>query len=114
MQDQHDILNDILTGISKMWIWIAMILSGVVAKISFDVLSGRKLSFIQWCAVIGISVFGGYMMGTWCDSNGWEKQGRWLVPMATLFSEKLFIYIMDNYERIGDHILLFFTKKRND
>jgi hypothetical protein len=106
MEEKHYILNEFMAFLSKSSVWIITILSGVIAKISFDVLGGRRLSFVQWCAVVGISVFGGYMMGTYCDSNGWEKQGRWMVPLATLFSEKIIMWCMNNYDPILRYIFL--------
>jgi hypothetical protein len=91
--------------------WIASIIVGILAKVSTEILMKRKLSFIQWLAIVGVSVFFGYLSAVWCDSSGWVEQGKYIVPLVTLMGEKIMIYLTTNYRRIGDAILSIFTKK---
>jgi hypothetical protein len=103
--------HEIMEFITRAWAWIGSVMVGVIAKISTEVLMKRKLSFVQWLGIIGVSVFFGYLSAVWCDNKGWEEQGRYIVPLCTLMGEKITIYISANYRRIGDAILSIFTKK---
>lgn len=103
--------NEVAEFISRSWAWAASICVGVVAKISTELLMKRKLTFMQWIAIVGVSVFFGYLASVWCGSSGWEVQGRYIVPLVTLMGEKIMIYLTSNYRRILDNILSIFTKK---
>lgn len=107
-----DVLSDFITLLTKGWVYIAGVAAGVVAKVSTELLMKRKLSFMQWLAIVGVSVFFGYLSAVWCDGNGWQTQGRYIVPLCTLMGEKIMIYLSANYRRIGDAILSIFTKKQ--
>lgn len=67
---------------------------------------------VQWIGIMGVSIFGGYMMAAWCHNKGWLEQSCYLVPLATLFSEKVMIYITTNYRAIIDRIVDAFFKKK--
>lgn len=107
--DNHG--HEVAEFISRSWAWAASICVGVVAKISTEILMKRKLTFIQWIAIVGVSVFFGYLASVWCGSNNWEVQGRYVVPLVTLMGEKIMIYLTTNYRRILDTTLSIFTKK---
>jgi len=92
--------------------WILAIGIGIIAKISTELMMKRKVSFIQWIAIVGISIFFGYLSAVWCDQNGWVSQGRYIVPVVTLMGEKIVIYMAANYQRIGDALLSIFTKNK--
>lgn len=100
--------------LSKTWIWLVTIMGGIAAKVSLDVLNGKKMSFMERLAVIGISFFGGYLAAVYCDSNGMQEQGKWIVPLATLFSETIIMWVVKNHKRIFFQILGVFTKGSND
>jgi len=104
--------NELIEFITRAWAYIGSVMVGVIAKISTEVLMKRKLSFIQWLAIVGVSVFFGYLSAVWCDNRGWEEQAKYIVPLATLMGEKIMIYLSANYRRIGDAILSIFTKKQ--
>lgn len=97
--------------LTKSGVWIVTILGGVAAKISLDVLNGKKMSFTERLAVIGISFFGGYLTAVYCESNNMSDQGKWMVPLATLFSETIIMWIVKNHKRIFFQILTVFTNK---
>lgn len=97
--------------LTKSGVWIVTILGWVAAKISLDVLNGKKMSFTERLAVIGISFFGGYLTAVYCESNNMSDQGKWMVPLATLFSETIIMWIVKNHKRIFFQILTVFTNK---
>ena len=104
--------NEIIEFFSRSWGYIASILAGVLAKVSTEILMKRKLSFIQWIAIVGISVFFGGLSALWCDSYHVSDHARYTIPpLCTLRGEKIMIYVTSTYKRIGDAILSIFTKK---
>lgn len=103
--------NELTEFFTRCAAWIASIIVGILAKVSTEILMRRRLTFIQWLAIVGVSVFFGYLAAVWCDSNGWQNQGKYLVPLVTLMGEKIMIYLAANYGRVGDHILSIFIKK---
>lgn len=114
MDEKNYLAHEIMAFISKSGMWIVTIVSGVVAKISLDVINGRKMTAVQRLAVTGISFFGGYLTAIYCTSNGMDEQGKWMVPLATLFSETVIMWVVNNHKRIFFHLLSFFTKSNND
>lgn len=103
--------NEIAEFFTRCAAWIASIVVGILAKVSTEILMKRRLTFIQWLAIVGVSVFFGYIAAVWCDSNGFVEQGKYIVPLITLMGEKIMIYLAANYRRIGDAILSIFSKK---
>lgn len=97
--------NEITESIVKASAWIAGIVVGLLAKISTEVLMKRKLSFLQWIAIVGISVSFGYVTSIFCHNNDLEKQGMYIVPMMTLMGEKVVIFLAANYKRILNRIV---------
>lgn len=104
-----DAFADFLSNVQN---WVFGIVLGTMGKISYMLYMKRTLTVIQWVAVIGLSVFSGYMTSIYCENNGFSVEASWTVPMATLMGEKLFIYIMANYKRIFTGILSFFMPKK--
>ena len=84
---------------------------GLVAKISYDLYMKRTLTFLQWCAVISLSVCCGYVTSAYCMSSGHQDLAQVLVPLATLFGEKVVVYFMENYKTIFGVILSMFKRK---
>lgn len=101
------------TLLVKATTWVGTVLSATAAKISTDILMGRKLSFIGWMAVIIISVFWGWLAGLICahrDVDG--AQASAIISLAALLGEKLSIYITINYKEIFGRILSVITPKK--
>jgi hypothetical protein len=111
MHEKHYLINEFAAFMAKTWIWIVTIMGGIVAKVSLDVLNGKRMSFTQRLAVIGISFFGGYLTAVYCESNNMSEQGKWMVPLATLFSETIIMWVVNNHKRIFFQILGVFTNK---
>lgn len=84
---------------------------GLVAKVSYDVYMKRTLTLMQWFAVISLSVFCGYITSAYCISCGRTELAQVLVPLATLFGEKVIMYIMENYKQILGGIIAIFKRK---
>jgi hypothetical protein len=84
---------------------------GLLAKISYDIYMKRTLSFIQWVAVIALSVFCGYLTSQYCMSSGHGDLSQILVPLATLFGEKMIQYVMENHKTILNNLLSMFKRK---
>lgn len=111
MHEKANIFNEIVAFVTKWGTVIASIGVGILAKVSTELLLKRRLSMIQWVGIMGVSIFGGYMMSVWCHTRGWLEQSYYLVPLATLFSEKVMIYITTNYKIILGRLLdLFITR----
>jgi hypothetical protein len=92
--------------------WVFGVLIGVMGKISYELYMKRTISVFQWVAVIGLSIFSGYLTSVYCDNAGLEKEASWAVPVATLMGEKVFIYVMANYKKIISGVLSFFMPKK--
>jgi hypothetical protein len=73
---------------------------GLLGKLSYEIYKKRALTVIQWLAVVGMSVFSGYMVSLYCKSNNLGDSSQYLVPIGTLLGEKIFIYIFTNYKSI--------------
>jgi hypothetical protein len=92
--------------------WVFGVLIGVMGKISYELYMKRTITVIQWIAVVGLSIFSGYLTSVYCANNGLESEASWAVPVSTLMGEKIFIYVMANYKRILTDILSFFIPKK--
>jgi hypothetical protein len=92
--------------------WVFGIFIGVLGKISYELYMKRTITVIQWIAVIGLSIFSGYLTSVYCENNGHTQEASWAVPMATLMGEKLFLYVMNNYKKIFTGVLSFFMPKK--
>lgn len=101
----NELWNELVALISKSSTLIAAIAVGVVAKISTEILMKRKLSIIQWFGIVGISVFFGYLTAVYCANNDMDQQSKWLVPLSTLFGEKIMIYLTTHYKSILHKII---------
>lgn len=99
-----EIKNEFLALISKVWVWLLYIIIGVAGKFSYDMLNGRKHSWIQIFAGIGIALFVGFIASAVCIHNGWQDKGMYIVPVATLLSEKLVmaLFSIDYKKLAGD------------
>lgn len=103
--------NDFLLLFGKFSTYILGIAIGLLGKMSYEIYMRRTMNFIQWTAVIGMSVFTGYITSVYCNSQGLTTQAQFIVPLATLMGEKLFIYLIENHKNILE--LIFSWKKQN-
>ena len=93
---------------------IVTALLAIMGKISNEILMKRKLSWITWIAIIGVSLFWAWMAGLFCAWMQYEYLSTSIVVgIATLMGEKINIYIAQNYRQIFDKILTFFISKKS-
>ena len=97
--------GDLFEWIESVGKWIGSVFIGVLGKISYELTMKRKLSLIEWIAVCGISVFIGYLSALWCVNNQMAEQGYFIVPIATLFGEKITMYLTDNFKSLANRII---------
>lgn len=85
----------------------------ILGKICNEILMKRSLTWLAWCAVIGVSLFWAWMAGLFCAWMNYSYISTSLVVgISTLMGEKINIYLIFNYRQILDKILsLFLTKK---
>ena len=65
---------------------------GIVGKFSYDLVTNKKISWISAIGSIGIAGVTGYFACLWCINNDISK-APYLVPMATLLSDKFFNWV---------------------
>jgi len=111
MEEKHYILNEIAAFFSKSWTLIFTILTAGIAKLSIDELSGKVRNRRQRWAVLFLSVFGGCVCAMYLISHHIIETYFWTIPIATVFSETVVMWIIKNHKRIFFQILTVFTNK---
>lgn len=104
--------GEMLSLFGKFSTYIFGITIGLLGKLSYEIYMKRTLNFLQWVAVVGMSVFTGYVTSVYCNANGFETQAQFIVPLSTLMGEKLFIYLIENHKQLLD--VLFSWIKPNE
>lgn len=94
--------NEFAMLFGKFSTYIFGITIGLLGKLSYEIYMKRTLNFLQWTAVVGMSVFTGYVTSVYCNARGFEQQAQFIVPLATLLGEKFFIYLIENHKQIAD------------
>jgi hypothetical protein len=104
--------------IGEMWKMLqdsgAVIISvsvGIIGKISYEIYMKRTLSIIQWIAIVLMSIISGYLVSVYCRANEMQDEAQILVPIATLLGEKIFIFLIENYQKIAGSVVNIFVKK---
>lgn len=88
-------------------------LLAIFGKISNEILMRRKLSWISWISLIGVSLFWAWMAGLFCAYMEYNYLGTSIiVGLATMLGEKINIYLAQNYRSIMERVIsIFITKK---
>lgn len=103
--------EEFLMFISKVWLWLVYIIVGIIGKFSHDFIMGKRLSWVQVFASIGIALFCGFIASMICYNNFPDK-AAYIVPVATLLSEKLIIALFSiDYAKIFAEIAQYFADK---
>jgi hypothetical protein len=89
-----DIKDELLTLFSKIWTWVCLILLGMVGMFSHNLYVGRKMTFREAIGSFGVSFFVGVLTSLLCYLQEWDKAGVWIVPFATLLSDKIMMAIL--------------------
>ena len=93
LSSMEDFKNEFIAFFSKLWITIFYIFIGIIAKFSFDLITGKRITFWQAIGSVGISLFIGFLSSVYC-ANYHPNLTPYVVPIATLSSEKIFLAIM--------------------
>lgn len=88
------IKEEIISLFSKIWVWILYVLVGLMAKYSYDIITGKRVSFIQALASAGAAIAIGVIASAICIYHNLENQGMFIVPGATILSDKIIIALM--------------------
>lgn len=84
--------EEIVAFFSKVWVWGLYILIGLIGKFSHDLIMRKRITWVQAFASIGIALFCGFIASVIC-ANNFPEQAAYIVPIATLLSEKFFVAI---------------------
>jgi hypothetical protein len=107
----HHWTSEIFEYTTKFSTYVIGMSIGLLGKLSYEIYKGRTLSVVQWLAVVGMSIFSGYLVSVYCLSNQMTSSAQFLVPISTLLGEKLFIYLFANYKRIIGGVLNLIMKR---
>lgn len=80
--------TELIALITKWYLWACYILLGVLGKMSYDLVRGRKISLMQSLGTTGISIFVGVLASMWCMKHT-PDNGAFIVPVATLLADKI-------------------------
>lgn len=109
---QHDVWQGISEFFYKWWVWLFYILIGMVGKFSYDLGTGKKLSWTKILSSAGIALFVGFISSAICLYNGWNEQAQYVVPIATLLSEKIVLALFSvDYKKLAAEIAQFWANK---
>lgn len=101
-----DLKTDALIFLSKTWVWFLYIVLGLMLKFSYNIISGKKITFWHAVASCICSIAIGALSSIWCIQTNRESMGTWIVPAATLLSDKLLTAAFSiDYKKILQEII---------
>jgi polyferredoxin len=108
-----EIPQEIEAFLSKFGAAVMSALVATIAKISNEILLKRKLSWVAWIAIVGVSLFWAWMGGLFCAWMNYSSFATSLiVGLATLLGEKINIYLAQNYRTIFEKVVNIFIPKK--
>lgn len=97
--------DEVFVFFSKIWTVVGLILLGLIGKLSIDVITGKKITFLQAFASTGAAFFVGIITHFYCATHNLIEEEMYIVPMTTLLSDKIIIAFMSvNYRKIVSDI----------
>lgn len=103
--------EEIAAFLSKIWVWGVYILIGIIGKFSHDLIMGKRLTWLQIFASIGIALFCGFIASVICMNNFPDK-AAYIVPVATLLSEKIVVALVAvDYKTIISEMAQYWADK---
>lgn len=103
---------EILNFFTKSYTWILFIGVGMVGKFGMYFRSSKRDTGWQILGSTFIAGFVGYLASVWCMNNypisegGYSRQGAFIVPMATLLSDRVIMFLMNiNYTVILERVI---------
>lgn len=104
--------DEIASIFNSAWKLFCLIMLGLIGKFSIDVITGRRITLLQAFASAGIAVFVGVVANFMCEYNELQRQSNFIVPVATLMSDKLITAIMAlNVKKIVHEWLKYWVNK---
>lgn len=103
--------NEWYALLSKLGSWSSILIIGLLGKISYHLMQGKKLAWYHWLGISGLSIFVGYLSMVWCDIYGMHDQSRIIGPIATFFGDKIIIIFVAKHKEIFNSILKVLLKK---
>lgn len=92
--------------------WLYLVLLGLMAKFSYDILTGKRITLWQALASTGLAFFVGYMAYNICIYKGAEEQIKWAVPFASLLSEKIIMAVFSiDWKALAQDMANYFSDK---
>lgn len=80
--------------VNKGWTLICLIVVGIMGKLSYDLVTGKRITAKQAISFAGLAIFVGFVTSIICKYfEVSESLTNAIVPMATLLSEKIMITI---------------------
>jgi hypothetical protein len=83
-----ELRKEALEFLTKWYLWLCYVLVGVIAHISNMVLMNKRRTLAQAIASVCLAGFVGYLAAVYCITYC-PEQGKFIVPIATLSSEKV-------------------------
>lgn len=112
MDNKQDLLQQIAEFLGKWWAWAAWVVMGLVGKMGIDLSKNRKMNFWQWVGSTMVGCFVGYLACVFCQAN-YPKQGALIVPIATLISDRVMMFLLSmNWTPIIEIVLQKQIKNR--
>jgi len=94
-----NIANEIGEFVVKNMALLLSLLIGITAKLAIDSKT-KKLTKKDVIIKVVLSVFLGYVVGSWLESHGRGNEVKIYVPIATLMGESLVGWMIQNASRI--------------
>lgn len=88
-----DVKQEIIAFVSKIYIWVVYVALGYLAQICANVLRGKKMTWPQAFASLGIAAFVGYIASVWCYHKS-PSIAPYVVPFSTLLSRELVFAVL--------------------
>lgn len=107
-----EIKEEIMNFITKGWALLLYLFIGLIGKFSYDMASGKKMSWVQVLSSIGIGIFVGALTYTICIHQKMDKEASIIVPISTLLSEKIMVALFSiDYKKIAADMADYFSNK---
>ncbi|MBL0317146.1 MAG: hypothetical protein IPP69_15815 [Flavobacteriales bacterium] len=104
--------NELYALFSKLGSRASILFIGLVGKISYELLKGKKLKWYHWLGMTGISLFVGIMSLVWCDIYGMQKQSFFIGPVATLMGHHIVVFLVAKHKEILTSLFNSIMKKK--
>lgn len=109
--DEKTFADQLLTFFTKLGSYPFAIAMGLVGKIGYEMMLGKRYTTAQWLGIGFVSVFFGYTTSVMCHDYQLETLEHFAPSLATMFGQQISIYMVNNYSRILSGIVKIFIKK---